>query len=170
MLLNRVGYLQTSKEATPVLRALMGPLWGCSQSQSTTRDCPSFRENRLSLNAFETVTALYACKLNHFSHVWLFVTPRTRFSLSMRFSRQEYWSGLPCPPPGDLPDPGIEPRSLMSPALAAGSLPLAPPGKPVTTEVNIYWVFASMEHFTTLCEGKWNANVLVQLRKQWLEL
>ena len=37
----------------------------------------------------------------------------------MRFSRQEYWSGLPCPPPGDLPDPGIEPASLMSPALAA---------------------------------------------------
>ena len=34
------------------------------------------------------------------------------------FSRQEYWSGMPCPPPGDLPDPGIEPASLMSPALA----------------------------------------------------
>ena len=38
--------------------------------------------------------------------------------LSMRFSRQEYWSGLPCPPPGGLPDPGIEPTSLTSPALA----------------------------------------------------
>ena len=36
----------------------------------------------------------------------------------MGFSRQEYWSGLPCPPPGDLSDPGIEPTSLMSPALA----------------------------------------------------
>jgi len=36
----------------------------------------------------------------------------------MGFSRQEYWSGLPCPPPGDLPNPGIEPMSLMSPALA----------------------------------------------------
>ena len=41
--------------------------------------------------------------------------------LSMGFFRQEYWSGLPCPPPGDLPDPGIEPASLMSPALAGGS-------------------------------------------------
>ena len=41
-------------------------------------------------------------------------------SLSMRFSRQEYWSGLPCPPPGDLPDPGIKPTSLKSPALADG--------------------------------------------------
>ena len=48
--------------------------------------------------------------------------------LSMGFSRQEYWSGLPCPPPGDLPDPGIEPASLISLALAGGSLPLAPPG------------------------------------------
>jgi len=38
----------------------------------------------------------------------------------MGFSRQEYWSGLPCPLPGDLPDPGIEPESLMSPALAGG--------------------------------------------------
>ena len=40
--------------------------------------------------------------------------------LSMRFLRQEYWNGLPCSPPGDLPDPGIEPASLMSPALAGG--------------------------------------------------
>ena len=38
----------------------------------------------------------------------------------MRFSRQEYWSGLPCPPPGDLPNPGIKPTSLTSPALAGG--------------------------------------------------
>ena len=40
--------------------------------------------------------------------------------LSMGFSRQEYWSGLPCPPPGDLPHPGIKPASLTSPALAGG--------------------------------------------------
>ena len=40
--------------------------------------------------------------------------------LSMGFPRQEYWSGLPCPPPGDLPDPGIKPASLVSPALAGG--------------------------------------------------
>ena len=48
------------------------------------------------------------------SHVWLFATPWTvahQALLSMRFSRQEYWSGLPFPPPGDLPDPGIEPGS-----------------------------------------------------------
>ena len=54
------------------------------------------------------------------SHVWLFVTPWTiahQAPLPMEFSRQEYWSGLPVPSPGDLPDPGVEP---MSPALAGG--------------------------------------------------
>ena len=50
--------------------------------------------------------------------------------LSMGFSRQEYWSGLPCPPPGDLPNAGIEPTSPASPALQADSFPLNPPGKP----------------------------------------
>ena len=49
------------------------------------------------------------------------------------FSRPEYWSGLPCPPPGDLPDPGIEPRS---PALQADSLLTEPPGKPENTGVD----------------------------------
>ena len=55
------------------------------------------------------------------SRVWLFVTPWTvahQASLSMGFSRQEYWRGLPCPPLEDLPNPGIEPRFLRSPALA----------------------------------------------------
>ena len=50
--------------------------------------------------------------------------------LSVGFSRQEYWSGLSCPPPRDLPDQGIKPKPLMSPALAGMSLPPAPPGKP----------------------------------------
>ena len=45
--------------------------------------------------------------------------------LSMGVSRQEYWFGLPCPPPGDLPNPGIEPKSPVSPALQADSLPLS---------------------------------------------
>ena len=61
--------------------------------------------------------------LSCFSCVQLSVTPWTvacKAPLSMGFSRQEYWSGLPCLPPGDLPDPGIEPESLRSPALAGG--------------------------------------------------
>ena len=59
----------------------------------------------------------------------LFATPQTaarQAPLSMEFSKQEYWSGLPCPSPGDLPKPGIEPRS---PALQADSLPSEPSGK-----------------------------------------
>ena len=48
----------------------------------------------------------------------------------MGFSRQEYWSGLPFPPPGDLPDPGIELVSLASPALAGVFFATVPPGKP----------------------------------------
>ena len=48
----------------------------------------------------------------------------------MGFSRQEYWSGWPHPPPGDISNPGIKPGSLQSPALRADSLPLVPPGKP----------------------------------------
>ena len=61
------------------------------------------------------------CVLSCFGHVRLFVTPWTvarQASLSMGFSKQEYWSGLPSPPPRDLPHPGIKPASLMSPALA----------------------------------------------------
>ena len=61
------------------------------------------------------------CTLSHLSPVRLFANPWSvarQAPLSMGFSKQEYWSGLPCPPPGDLPDPGIKPRSFMSPALA----------------------------------------------------
>ena len=61
--------------------------------------------------------------LTHFSRVWLFATPWTvacQAPLFLGFSRPEYWSGLPCPPPGDLLDPGIETASLRSPALAGG--------------------------------------------------
>ena len=63
-----------------------------------------------------------------FSHVWLFATPWTvvcQASLSMEFSRQVYWSGLPCPSPGDLSNRGIKPRSPVSSASQADSLPLS---------------------------------------------
>ena len=49
--------------------------------------------------------------------------------LSMELFRQEYWSGLPFPSPGDLPNPGIKPASLVSPALAGGFFITVPPGK-----------------------------------------
>ena len=66
---------------------------------------------------------VHVCMLSCFSHIWLFATLWTaahRASLSMGFSRQEYWSGLPCLPPGDLPDPGVKPVSLASTAFAGG--------------------------------------------------
>jgi len=53
----------------------------------------------------------------------------------MGFSRHEYQSELPCPPPADLPNPGIELLYLMSPALAGSSLRLAPPGEPKSTTI-----------------------------------
>ena len=74
----------------------------------------------------------HVCMLSRFSCVWLFLTiwTVTRQSLSMGFSRQEYWSRLPFPPPRYLPNPGIEPMSPASPALQADSLPLSHRGSP----------------------------------------
>ena len=72
------------------------------------------------------------------------VTPWTvahQAPLSVEFSRQEYWSGLPSPSPGDLPDLGVKPRS---PALWANSLQSKPPGKPFTTQIttpNSVWLW-----------------------------
>ena len=74
-------------------------------------------------------------KVKLVNRVRLFVIPWTvvyQASLSMGFSRQEYWSGLPFPSPGDLPDPGIEPRS---PAFQADALPAEPPGKPSSSVI-----------------------------------
>ena len=74
-----------------------------------------------------------ACVLSCFGRVQLCAAPCTvacQAPLSMEFSRQEYWSGLPCPSPWDLPDPGVEPGSLTSPALAGGFF---------TTSGTSYW-------------------------------
>ena len=69
-------------------------------------------------------------------------TVACRAPLSMGFSRQEHWSGLPFPPPGDLPHPGIEPGS---PALWADSSPSEPPGKP---RKKFKWMEISQLSFT----------------------
>ena len=71
-------------------------------------------------------------KVKSLSRVQLFAIPWTvvyHASLSMGFSRQEYSSGLQFPSPGDLPDPGIEPGFLVSPALAGGLFTAESPGK-----------------------------------------
>ena len=80
----------------------------------------------LNMNGYESI-------LNHFSHVQLFVTPWTiarQALLSIEFSRQVYWSGLPCSAPGDVPDPGIKPTSPTSSALEADSSSLHHFGSP----------------------------------------
>ena len=78
------------------------------------------------------------------SHVWLFATPRTvalQAPLSLEFSRQEYWNGLPFPTPGDLPDLGIK---FSSPTLAGRFFITVPPGKPNkwqnSTEKPVYFI------------------------------
>ena len=79
-------------------------------------------------------------KVKLLSRVQLFATPWTvayQAPPSIAFSRQEYWSGLPFPSPGDLPDPGIEPGS---PSFQADALTSEPPGKPITYIYFKVWV------------------------------
>ena len=79
----------------------------------------------------QTLTSVHDYWKNHAKSLQLCLTlcnpMDCQAPLSMGFSRQEYWSGLPCPPPGDLPDPGIKPLSLSLLHWLASSLSLAPP-------------------------------------------
>ena len=77
----------------------------------------------------EVYLLILACMLNR---IHFFVTPCTvaqQASLSMEFSGQEYWRGVPFPPPGDLSNPGVEPASLASPTLEGRFFTAAPPGE-----------------------------------------
>ena len=92
---------------------------------------------------------LRTCMLSRFSRVWFCTTLWTaahQAPLSMGFSRQENWSGLPCPPPGDPPNPGIYLTSPASPALQADSIPLVPPGKPHFTVTSWILLCVLMSH------------------------
>ena len=85
---------------------------------------------KITLSLFFLRGKMHACVFSHFSCIWFFATLWTvacQAPLPMGFSRQELWSGLPCPPPGDLPDPGIELTSLMSPALTGSFFTSIPP-------------------------------------------
>ena len=92
----------------------------------------SLQEKKLKGGAVVSVVLVKVLLLlSHFSHVRLFMTMWTialQAPLLMGFSRQEYWSGLPCPPPGHLPDPGMEHVPLISPALAGEFFTTKPPG------------------------------------------
>ena len=83
------------------------------------------------LNTFYNPVWVLSC----FSCVWLFATLWTvvcQVALPLGFSREEYWGGLPCPPPRHLPDPGIKSTYPVATALQADSLPLSHRGKPST--------------------------------------
>ena len=94
--------------------------------------------SQLSDDSGEDMTSSWACGVLSRSVVSDSLRPHglqpTKLLYPWGFSRQEYWSGLPCPPPGDLPNPGIKPRS---PTLPVDSLPSEPPGKPKNTGVGI---------------------------------
>ena len=112
---------------------------------------------------------LHACCC--FSCVWLFVTLWTvacQDPLPIGFSRKEYWSGSPCPPPGDLPDPGIKPASPVAPALQAGSLPVAPPGKPLRY-FNIFQIVNDLSYLRISNKTLINNHLLgwVQVFNEW---
>ena len=84
------------------------------------------------------IVCVCVCARVLLSHVQLFVTPWTvahQAPLSMRFPRQEYWSGLPCPTRGDLPNPGIEPTSPEAPVLAGRFLTTEP-----SKEAPSFWI------------------------------
>ena len=107
--------------------------------------------------------------LNHSvisNSLWPHGLQPARLLCPWRFSRQEYWSGLPCPPLGDLPNPGIEPRSF---ALQADSLPSEPPWKPKDTAMGIpsQGVFLTQELNWAFMHCSW---ILYQLSSQgWMK-
>ena len=108
----------------------MGAEW-LLEPEDLVRSRPS---SQLGVRFFLCVcVCAHVCVLSLFSRVRLCVTPwnvARQAPLSTGFSRQEHWGGLSCPPPEDLPDPGIEPAALMSPASAGGLFATSAPGSP----------------------------------------
>ena len=98
------------------------------------------------------IVYFFVCMLSCFQPSVTLWTIAYLAPLSMGFPRQEYWSGLPLPPLGDLPNPGINPASLVSPVLADSFFTTAPPGKPYCPHVldaspqesYIYFLFLSL--------------------------
>ena len=86
--------------------------------------CGEIVDVRIPIQVLGTQDSLI-CSLSHVRVFVILWTVALQAPLSMRFSRQEYWSGLPCPPPRDLPNPGMEPTSPASPVLQVDSLPLS---------------------------------------------
>ena len=98
------------------------PLWlTCKESACNTGDLGLIPGLERSSGEGKGYPLQYSGQENSMDTPWV----------AKKFSRQEYWNGLPCPPPGDLPNPGMEPRC---PALQADSFPSEPPGKPMGSQ------------------------------------
>ena len=115
--------------------------------------------------------------VRHFSCVWLFVTLWSivhQAHLSMRFSGQEHWSGLPCCPPGDLPGPETKHTSLASPALWADSLPLSHLGSPISLTYGLNFLKKWYKLFAKYKQTHWFKDRLIVtkgeelIRSLWL--
>ena len=123
----------------------------CSRTIAFEAWCLSRR--KVESDTTKIYLCMCACMLTCFSCVWLSATLWSvahQAPLSMGFSRQEYWSGLPCLPPGDLSDPGIKPASLMSPALAGGF---------ITTSATWEAVMVSSFHLIQLSVGRYQRSL-----------
>ena len=121
----RKGFLSGTSLVVQWLRLLTlnAGVLGSIPGQGTGSYMLQLRVHMLQLKILQAATKMHAHVLRPFSHVRLFATPRTvarQAPLSMGFFRQEYWNGLPCLSPEDLPNPGIEPTSAASPALTGG--------------------------------------------------
>ena len=104
--------------------------WGLLSPPKTSPNYKPHNTRRVPILKLPSSHYVHA-KQSRFSHVRLFATHWTHQApLSLGFSRQEYWSGLPCPPPRDIPNPGTEPTSLTSPALAGRFFTTSTTGKP----------------------------------------
>ena len=120
------------RRSSPRVHALNLPVGRCHHGDRGSGHHGKFKFLQFSFIIYFEMNSLIIM-LSHFSHVRLVETLLTTACLapsSIGFSRQESWSGLPCPPLGHIPDPGIEPVSPGTPALQADSLPGEPPGKP----------------------------------------
>ena len=131
-----INAMHFGQESCRVPLRQLGPWWGNASSQMMKCYLCFFS----TVGSFESRpkqsphVAFGCCSVQSLSHVRLIGTPRTvacQAPLSLKFSRQEHWSGLPFPSSGDLPDSGIEPMSLASPALAGGFFTTAPLGNPL---------------------------------------
>ena len=143
---------------------------GVGDGQGGLVCCSSWGHKELDMTEWLNWTDAYAYTCIHihkhvcaqsFSHVQLFATPWTiavRLLCPQEFSRQEYWSSLPCPPPGDIPNLGIEPRT---PTLQADSLPSEPPGKPIHTHTHTYTHIYRLTHISTCT----HTNTYIQRKK-----